>query len=280
MQRKSFRTGDGVELSYLEGGTGRPLIMLPGWSQTAAMFGRQFEDFYQIARVVALDHRGHGDSAKPDHGYKVQRLAKDLSELIDALQLAECDILAHSAGAAATWSYLLMLGAAKPPRRLIFVDEPPALLARPDWSDKEKEEAGAIVPSLEGLAGYMAAVRKAGTPEDVAEMLRPMFTKAISESELLDVARENLKFPRQYAAELLGDNVIQDWRSVIGTIRLPTLVFGGEGSIHPAASQRWIAAHIPGAEVDIVPANEGGNHFLFYENPKRFNARVIRFLQA
>ena len=278
MQKKSVRIKDGVNLSYLEGGEGWPLIMLPGWSQTAAMFKGQFEDLRRIRRVIALDHRGHGDSDKPDDGYKVQRLAKDLFEVVQALDIDEPDIIAHSLGAAVTWSYLLSFGQERPLRRLVFIDEPSALLARPDWSEQEREQAGAIVPSLEGLAGLVAKIREADSLETVAEILRPMFTNAIAENDLLDVARENLKFPRNLAASLLADNVIQDWRSVIATIRRPTLVFGGAGSIHPPASQKWIAEAIPNGEFDLVPADEGGNHFLFYENPMRFNQRTIRFL--
>lgn len=280
MERKSIRTHDGVTLSYLEGGEGHPLVMLPGWSQTAAMYERQFDAFCRIARVIALDHRGHGESDKPDHGYRVQRLAKDLCELIETLQLVEPDILAHSMGAAVTWSYLSLFGAERPPRRLVFVDEPRALLARPDWSEDEREAAGAVIPSLDALSGFVTKVRESDRPETVAEILRPMFTNATSEAELLDIARENLKLPRNHAAELLADNVIQDWRSVIEQIRHPTLVFGGAGSVHPAKCQRWIADAIPGAELDIVPADAGGSHFLFYENPTRFNAHVVRFLQG
>ncbi|MEJ1938495.1 alpha/beta hydrolase, partial [Nostoc sp. NIES-2111] len=62
------------------------------------------------------------------------------------------------------------------------------------------------------------------------------------------------------------------------TLRNPTLVVGGETSIFSAQSQRWIASRIPGAEVDIFPASEGGGHFMFFENPRRFNALVSGFL--
>lgn len=280
MERKSIRTTDGVSLSFLEGGEGRPLVMLPGWSQAATVYGRQSDDFCRIARVIALDHRGHGESDKPDHGYRVQRLAKDLFELIDALQLDQPDVLAHSMGAAVLWSYLSLFGAERPPRRLIFVDEPRALLARPDWSEKERQEAGAIIPDFDALTGFVGKIRVSDRPETVAEILRPMFTGAIGEQDLLGIARDNLKLPRHHVADLLADNVIQDWHAVIERIRHPTLVFGGAGSVHPAACQHWIAEAIPGAELDVFPADEGGSHFLFYENPKRFNGQVMRFLQA
>ena len=280
MDRKSICTSDGVTLSYLEGGEGLPLLMLTGWSQTASIFRRQFDDFGNIARIIALEHRGHGESSKPNHGYRIQRLAKDVFELIDRLELVEPDILAHSMGAAVIWSYLLLFGAEKPPRRLIFIDEPRALLARPDWPENVREEAGAIIPTFEALCDLVARVRTADTTRAVADLLRPMFTKTTSDRELLEIAEQNLQFPRTHAADLIAENCVHDWRAVIERICQPTLVFGGEASIHPSASQRWIARTVPGAELDIFPSDQGGCHFLFHENPRRFNERTVRFLTS
>ena len=65
---------------------------------------------------------------------------------------------------------------------------------------------------------------------------------------------------------------------MIKTIRLPSLVVGAEASIFSAESQRWIAAQIPGAAVEIFAANEGGSHFMCYENSAKFNALVKAFL--
>jgi pimeloyl-ACP methyl ester carboxylesterase len=71
---------------------------------------------------------------------------------------------------------------------------------------------------------------------------------------------------------------MRDWRGLIGTLRLPTLVVGGAVSIFSAESQRWIAAQIPGAVCEIFEESEGGGHFMFWENPRRFNAVVARFM--
>ena len=87
-----------------------------------------------------------------------------------------------------------------------------------------------------------------------------------------------MKLPRRHAADLLWDHCLLDWRDVIRTIRLPTLVVGARESIFSAESQEWIAAQIPGAEVVIFEADEGGSHFMCHENPTKFNALVDAFL--
>ena len=49
-------------------------------------------------------------------------------------------------------------------------------------------------------------------------------------------------------------------------------------SLFPWQSQAWIQALIPDAELEIFEADEGGQHFMFYEAAEKFNARVHRFL--
>jgi len=78
----------------------------------------------------------------------------------------------------------------------------------------------------------------------------------------------------------MAENVIQYWHGVIETIRNPVLLFGGEASHHGIECMHWIASTIPGAELDVVPAAEGGSHFCFYENPRRFNERLVAWLRG
>jgi non-heme chloroperoxidase len=74
-----FTTNDGVKLHYLEAGSGNPLVMIPGWSQSAMEFKYQLTGLSDKYHVYALDMRGHGESAKPNHGYRIQRLSADVS---------------------------------------------------------------------------------------------------------------------------------------------------------------------------------------------------------
>lgn len=60
--KKTFETSDGATLAYTDEGSGKALILLPGWSQSAAMFRHQIVHLSKSRRVIALDFRGHGQS--------------------------------------------------------------------------------------------------------------------------------------------------------------------------------------------------------------------------
>ena len=273
----SVTVSDGTKLHYVEAGTGKPLVLIPGWSQSAAEFKHQIDDLSQDRRVIALDMRGHGESDTPDHGYRIARLSRDLQDVLTGLDLNEVDILGHSMGCSIIWSHLDLFGGERL-ARLLLIDQAPVVTGQPNWSDDERLEAGCLFPSAADLYGFCDAVRGSGEPEAAADLLAGMFTGNMPREELVWVATENLKFPRAHAAHLLFDHCLLDWRDVIRRIDKPTLIVGGAASIFPARSQEWMAQTIPGAKHRIFAEKEGGSHFMFYENPESFNALVREFL--
>ncbi|GHB23072.1 AB hydrolase superfamily protein YdjP [Pseudovibrio japonicus] len=280
MERKTVQTRDGVQLSYLTGGHGRPVLLLGGWCQTATVYAGQFADFCQSHTVIALDNRGHGESEKPADGYRIERFAKDLFDVVEALDLRDFDAVGHSLSVAMLWDYVAMFGTERPPRRLISIDEPAALLARPSWTEREIEEAGAIHPSLESLDEMVVAVRKTRTVEDHLAIIGKMFTSKLSEAALRELAAENLKLPRMYAASLIENLMMQDWRPLLPNIHQRTLLFTGETSTHPLASQQFIANTMPNASLEVFSEADGGSHFLMFENPQLFNEKALAFLNS
>ena len=50
---------------------------------------------------------------------------------------------------------------------------------------------------------------------------------------------------------------------------------GGRVSVVPWKSQVWIQKQVRGSRIEIFEENEGGNHFMFMENPDKFN-RIVR----
>jgi len=279
MRRISIPLPGGPTLSALEAGEGPPLVMIPGWSQSAAEFEPNIGPLSKRARVIALDMRGHGESEKPAGGYRVSRLAADLAAALDVLGLERADLLGHSMGSSVIWSYLDLYGPERV-RKLVIVDQAPCAIAKPEWGEAERADHGCLFPDGAAFGGFVGAVAATGDVGGTAALLAGMFTAGFPAEALHGIAAENLKLPRADAAALLHDHCYLDWRDVIRSIRLPTLVVGAEKSIFSAQSQRWIAAQIPGAEVEIFEADAGGSHFMFVENPERFNERVAAFLAA
>jgi hypothetical protein len=77
-------TRDGMLLHYIARGSGKPLVLIPGWAQTAAMFREQLSGLSSRYQVIALDMRGHGESAKPAGGYRIAQLAQDTHDALMA----------------------------------------------------------------------------------------------------------------------------------------------------------------------------------------------------
>jgi len=278
MSLEKITVSDGAELSAIVEGSGPPLVLVPGWSQSAAEFKHQIEAFSNSRTVIALNMRGHGGNKAPETGYRIQRFAKDLYDVIVAKSLDRADVLGHSMGCSIIYAYHSMFSAERPLGKLILVDEAALIVAKHGMDEEQKLNAGCFLPDLEALGGFMEAVVASNTAEATKEVIRGMFSGAIDESELAWVAEENVKLPRDKAAELLFDHALIDWSSEIKAIRNPALVVGGDASLFPAQSQRWIASQIPGARLEIFGADEGGSHFMFWENPEKFNALVSDFL--
>ena len=277
MKRISIPLESGITLSALEGGDGHPLIMIPGWSQTAAEWRLNAEAITSCRRVIALDMRGHGESDTPGHGYRVYRLAKDLHEVLESLALSAVDLMGHSMGCAVIWAYLDLYGPSKV-ERLVLVDQAPCMLPRADWDAEEKSRYGCFYEDSSGVDEFAAAVNDSTDLASTVELLKGLFNPCYPEDSLRIVAEENLKFPREHASDLLRDTAFGDWRDVIGRTELPTLVVGGQTSMFPSASQQWISSKIPGSRLEIFTEAEGGSHFMFLENPDLFNAKVLSFL--
>lgn len=276
--RHTFQTSDGVQLSWLEAGSGQSLLMLPGWSQSAALFRDQFEGLSDQFHCLALDYRGHGESEKTDHGYRISRFAQDVQELLEHLQLGQVTLLGHSMGASVIWAFLDVFGSDQL-SGIVIDDQSAAMTLLEDESQSEIENAGAIFP-WDQLNQICASLKSPDADQVTRSLMDNMLSDQISSADRDWIMAENLKFPRHHAATLLFNHSTQDWRDLIMRIQIPTLIIGGESSVVPEVSQRWIHSQIPNSLMEIFPTDAGGHHFAFLENPDRFNIVLIEFIKG
>ncbi|HEX6396522.1 MAG TPA: alpha/beta fold hydrolase, partial [Steroidobacteraceae bacterium] len=101
----SIKVEEGVQLEVLDfGGTGAPLLLLPGLGASAHSYDELAPLLARQHRVVALTRRGAGYSSKPDFGYDTPRLGQDVLAVMDAMGLQKVVLVGHSiAGEELTW---------------------------------------------------------------------------------------------------------------------------------------------------------------------------------
>jgi len=103
----SFHNG-AVEIAYLDEGEGDPILLVHGFASSKVVnwvYPTWVSELKKNGRrVVALDNRGHGDSAKlyDTEQYHIGSMASDVSALMDHLGIARADIMGYSLGARMT----------------------------------------------------------------------------------------------------------------------------------------------------------------------------------
>ena len=99
----SFHHG-AVEIAYLDEGQGDPIILVHGFASTKDVnwvYPTWVSHLRQAGRrVIALDHRGHGELAEAynPEDYHIGIMAGDVLALMDHLGIARCDIMGYSLG--------------------------------------------------------------------------------------------------------------------------------------------------------------------------------------
>ena len=86
-----------VRLHYLDfGGSGTPIVMIPGLGNTAHAFDDFAPSFTDRFHVIAITRRGFGESSHPAGGYDLPRLVEDLRVALDRLHLTRVILVGHS----------------------------------------------------------------------------------------------------------------------------------------------------------------------------------------
>ncbi len=272
----SLRTSDGAEIVYTVEGEGPALVLLHGWSQSAAMFRHQIEAFSRTHRVLAPDFRGHGASPRAAGGYRIHRFAADLAELLAKENIETATFVGWSMGASVLWAYLDLFGTGRA-ERLVFVDEPASVMRQADMDDEAAADAGALFD-----AGTMVAIAAdiAGPNGHASRgaFLDSMITKGIPDDLKAFLLAENLKVDPADVAALFVNHCSIDWRDVFRIVDRPTLIVGGRVSHVSVRSQEWIHSKVHGSRLLVFEEAEGGAHFPFLEAPDSFNAALGAFL--
>jgi pimeloyl-ACP methyl ester carboxylesterase len=264
-----FITVNGLRIHYLDWGSPDkpPFIMLHGIGRIAHQFDHLAPFFKNDYHVIAMDMRGHGDSAwSPEAAYLVEDYVKDVEGMAQQLNLRNIVILGNSTGGRVAQVY----AALHPDRvaRLISEDVGP---------ERTEDIASSLGRQFEREANgwasedeLMATLVKsnAKTPEPILRAYAHFGSKMRDDGRLVWKRDPNIA---------KGFIAMELWRFV-RDIKSPAIyILGGASRIVPPASQQQLKETVPGVQIVVMP---GLGHYPDQENTADFVPIVKAFLSG
>ena len=265
--RDRYLEVNGLRLHYLDWGspTKPPFIMLHGISRVAHQFDHLAPHFAANYHVIAIDMRGHGDSAwSPEGAYVVEDYEKDLEAFIAKLELNNVTLLGNSTGGRVVQVYAGL----HPERvaRIIVEDVGP---------ERTNEIASAFTRQVENEANgwasedeLVAFLKKssAKTPEPILRAYAHFASKPREDGRIVWKRDPNLA---------KGFVPTELWRFV-SQIRCPAIyILGGASRIVPPDTQQKLKETLPQVQIVVMP---GLGHYPDQEATADFLPIVDEFL--
>jgi pimeloyl-ACP methyl ester carboxylesterase len=100
-----FAEVNGIELHYLKGGKGSPVVLLHGYAETGHMWRPIMPLLAGNHTVIVPDLRGAGGSGKPASGYDKKNMAEDIHQLISLLGFDRAAVVGHDIGLMVAYAY-------------------------------------------------------------------------------------------------------------------------------------------------------------------------------
>jgi microsomal epoxide hydrolase len=226
---------------------------MPAW-----IWEHQIAHFARHYRVVALDPRSHGDSERVTEGHYPNRLARDIRELTQHLELPPTVLVGWSMGALQVLTAVEEFGT-EWLGAVVLVDE---VLGYPPnaWIDSRQRGKGRL---------ELQADRQGVTDRFV----RGMYRRPQPEDYLQRVMAASLRVPTNTAVTLsAGFAAVGDWRKILPNIDRPFLFVVTEPQRKQAEG---VSNDVPSARVEVF---EQAGHALFVDEPDRFNRLLEDFL--
>ena len=224
-------TVNGIQLHYVMGGEGDPVVLLHGYPQSWYEWRQIMPALAKNYTVIVPDLRGFGDSSKPITGYDGNTTAEDIYQLVSQLGYNNIFLVAHDVGSQTAYSY----AAAHPNNvsKLVIMDFPfpgflpPAFGQNGPWWFAFYQTPDIPETLIEGKEREYLSWFMKGLAYDPS---------AISE-EAIDVFANNAKKPGALRASFehfraFPADAEQNKESANNKITMPVLVLGGD--IYPA----------------------------------------------
>ena len=253
-----FKTSDGVRIHYLEAGSGRPMVFIPGWTMPAWIWQKQIDEFSKNYRVIAVDPRSQGESDQPPYGHLPETRAHDYKELVDQLGLKRPILIGWSMACGELIKYVEQFGTDNV-GGLVLVDG--------FLSDKPSPEMFAVISE------WMNQLQQ-DRQKQADGFIRSMFKKPQADDYLKRVIDASIQVPADTAAVLIYNIIaVKDWSGGFARMKRPVLFM-----YQPDSQQSADFVKSKLGDKVRLERFEGDGHALFVDDPEKFNRVLEEFV--
>jgi len=257
---------NGTTLHYRDEGEGGEVVVFAhSYLMDHRHFDPQIKALSAHYRVIAYDHRGHGQSDKTSKDNSMETIYEDGVGLLDALGIESCHWVGLSTG-----GFVGMRIAIRRPKRLR------SLVLMDTSADPE--------PTLGRLkyTGMFALVRVAGFGPVLGTAMQALFGKTFMSDDRYKSEREewrerlaanDARAVIRFGLGIFARESVLDAFPGISTRTL--VIVGEEDEATPLSKAKRMAEAIPGARLEVIPK---AGHICTLSDPARVNTLLEEFL--
>jgi pimeloyl-ACP methyl ester carboxylesterase len=265
-------TVNGINIHYVVGGTGEPLVLLHGFGQNWYMWNRLLPEFSKHFTVIAPDLPGLGESGKPDSGYDKKTLAAYIHGLVKQLGYDHINLAGHDIGLMVAYAYAAQFSSEV--KKLALMD---ALLpgVEPVWSQVKGAAwwfgffgwpaSGELVAGREKLFltnfwPVVGHVKDPFTPEETNEFVRAYSVRGSTNGTF-----------NWFAA--FSQDALDNKEFMKTKLKMPLLAMGGEyfGAAFLVDHCKLVAENVKGSNI------KGSGHWVVQENTAQVQKDLLDF---
>ncbi|AYC33756.1 alpha/beta fold hydrolase [Pseudomonas cavernae] len=256
----SYFDYQGCQLHYEDYGRGAPVLLVHGLGSSTHDWEYQIPVLSRHYRVIVLDVRGHGRSAKPRERYSIAAFAEDVAALVEHLKLERVHLVGISMGGMIGFQ----VGVDFPQllKSLTIINSGPEV--------KAKKPGDYLMIAQRWTLSRLLSLEQIG--RGLGRLLFPKPEQAELREKIERRWPRNDK--RAYLASL---DAIIGWgvREHLARITCPTLVVTADHDYTPVTQKEAYVQELPNARLVVITDSR---HATPLDQPERFNTTLLDFL--
>jgi len=255
---------NGVNMNYELTGKGKCVVLVHGFGDNMQMWYNQVPEFAKQYQVMTYDVRGFGLTEKTKESYSIDLFAKDLYELLWALEISSVCVLGFSMGGRIALEFALTYP--KMTTGLILANSCVETFPRPEMAKHRK---------------IMASVLRQGKIKTISgTMTKGSFSPGFEKNnpaafqKCMDIRMQN--DPIDYLPIMHAVDEALESHVDLSRLGCPVLMIAGDGDTLMGGSvAEYMKKAIGNARLKILPTG----HLSAIEDPEKFNRTVLNFMQ-